>query len=220
VEAQCWKVRARKKEWRVFGRIVKFFMHKVDCGPDGPPGDRFQGPRQGVLDSGPNWVKMKCPSVIICGPHLEKLVERMSEWDATSSRCPQGKRSGFRQKEWRESSTRTPATMRWCRVCTIGGRTSLHLPLEAPEDGMRHMVHVTQRMGLAQEVALHGPRHKWPAPELHGFLKDKGLEDKKTTGGAFLGTLLICAGLPKIPWGDTYDRHLKSGQSLPTVNQP
>jgi len=79
VEVQFRKVRVGKDEWQVFGRIVKFFMHNMDCKRDRPPEERFRVPRQGVLDSGPNWVKMKCPLDKIYGLHLEKLVERVKE---------------------------------------------------------------------------------------------------------------------------------------------
>jgi len=79
VEVQFRKVRVGKAKWQVFGRIVKFFMHNVDCQRDGPPEERFRVPHQGVLDSGINWVKMKYPVDKIYGTHLEKLVERVKE---------------------------------------------------------------------------------------------------------------------------------------------
>ena len=213
VEAQFRKVRVGEEEWQVFGRIVKFFMHNMDCGLDGPPEDRFRVPRQGILESGPNWVKMEHPLDKICGPHLEKLVERMKEWDTTTLLPPGHKM--WLQTEGVEGEldadthhcAPVPSVHDWWK--------DLCLPLEAREDGIRHMVFVAQRMGATQEVALHGARHKWPAPELHGFLKDKGLENKKAAGGAFLGTSLVHAGLPKIPRGDTCDKHLESNKSLP-----
>jgi len=218
VEVQFRKVRVRKGEWQVFGRIVKFFMHNVDCKRDGPPEERFRVPCQGILESGPNWVKMKCALDKIYGLHLEKLVERVKEWDVTKPLSP-GHKIRFQTKgvegEIEADSQHyapVPSMQDWWKdLCS---------PLEARDDGIRHMVFVAQWMGAAQDVALHGPRQEWPAPELHGFLKDKGLEDEKAAGGAFLGISLIFAGLPKIPRGDTYDKHLKGHESLATVNQP
>jgi len=45
----------------------------------------------------------------------------------------------------------------------------LYSPLEARDDGIRHMVFVAQWMGAAQEVALHGPRHEWPGETTGGL---------------------------------------------------
>jgi len=218
VEVQFRKVRVGKKKWQVYGRIVKFFMHNVECEWDGPPEERFRVPRQGVLDKGIHWVKMEYPVDKIYGGHLEKLVERVKEWDVTKP-LPPGHKIRFQTKGVEgeiETDSRyyapVPSVQDWWK--------DLYSPLEARDDGIRHMVFVAQWMGAAQEVALHGPRHEWPAPQLHGFLKDKGLEDEKAAGGAFLGTSLIFAGLPRIPRGDTHDKHLKGDERLVTVNQP
>ncbi len=217
VEVQFRRVEVRKDEWQVFGKIVKFFMHNVGCEEKDPAEDRFRAVKD-VLDNGPNWVKMEYPLEKIYRGHLDKVVNRMKEWDVTKP-LPPGNKIRFQTKGVQgevDEDTRyyapVPSVNDWWK--------DLYLPVDAREDGIRQMVWMSQRMGAAREVALHGPRHEWPAPELHGFLKEKGLEDEKAAGGAFLGTSLIYAGLPKLPRGDTYGKRLKSDDSFRTVDQP